>query len=117
METIKRTVMREEEFYIAKDGKEFDDEIECLDYENELNIKSIEAYDEDFNRTDFEDATYVVIHSEAELNFIDKVCDYNGWTSDGLMETGLYRYNSSWRDDRWEKVKIPYFLKDFVEFI
>lgn len=117
MERITKKVLKEEEFYVAFDGKEFDNEEECRDYENELNIKSIEAYDEDFNRIDFDSATYVVIHSEAELNFIDKVCDYNGWTSDGLMETGLYRYNSSWRDDRWEKVKIPYFLKDFVEFI
>ena len=56
MKTITRKVLREEEFYIAEDGKEFDDKGECLDYENELNIKSIEAYDENFNRTDFEGA-------------------------------------------------------------
>lgn len=117
MERITKMITREEEFYVAKDGKEFESEDECLDYENELNIKSIEAYDEDFNRTDFEGATYVVIHSDEELNLICDVCDYNGWTSDGLCENGLYRYNHSYRDDRWEKVKIPYFLKDFIEFI
>jgi hypothetical protein len=117
MKTTIRKVEIEKEFYIAKDGKEFGDEGECIDYENELNIKSIEAYDEDFNRTDFEGAIYVVIHSDEELNFICEICEYNGWTYDGLNENGLYRYNSYYRVDKWEKVKIPLFLKDFVEFI
>ena len=117
MERITKMVTREEEFYVARDGKEFKDEDECLDYENELNIKSIEAYDEDFNRTDYENAAYIVIHSDEELNFICEVCEYNGWTSEGFCENGLYRYNSYYRVDKWEKVKIPYFLKDFVEFI
>lgn len=117
MKTITKMVTREEEFYVARDGKEFDDEGECLNYENELNIKSIEAYDKDFNRINFESATYVVIHSDEEVNFIDEVCDYNGWTSEGLCEVGLFRYNWGNRYDKWEKVKIPNFLKDFVEFI
>lgn len=117
MKTITKMITREEEFYVARDGKEFSDEGECLDYENELNIKSIEAYDDNFNRTDFEGAIYVVIHSDEEVKMIDEVCDYNGWTSKGLNGYGLYRYYSSYRDDKWEKVKIPYFLKDFVEFI
>ena len=117
MERITKMITREEEFFVARDGKEFDDEGECLDYENEINIKSIEAYDENFNRIDFESATYVVIHSNEELNFIDEVCDYNGWTSNGLCEVGLFRYNCNYRFDKWEKVKVPNFLKDFVEFI
>lgn len=117
MKTITKMVTREEEFYVARDGKEFDDRCECLDYENELNIKSIEAYDKNFNRTDFESATYVVIHSDEELTFICEVCEYNGWTYEGFCENGLYRYNCNYRFDEWERVKIPYFLKDFVEFI
>lgn len=117
MKTITKMVTRKEEFYVARDGKEFDDRCECLDYENELNINSIESYDEDFNRIDFDSATYVVIHSDEELNLICDVCVYNGWTSEGLCENGLYRYSNNYRNDRWEKVKIPYFLKDFVEFI
>lgn len=116
MEKITREVLREEEIYIARDGKEFNDEGECLDYENELNINSIEAYDENFNKASFEGAIYVVVHSDEELNFICEVCDYNGWTCDGLNENGLYRYNSHYMGDRWERVKIPYFLKDLIEF-
>lgn len=117
MKTITKMITREEEFYVARDGKEFDNESKCLDYENELNIKSIEAYDEDFNRTDFEGATYVVIHSDEEVKLIDEVCDYNGWSSEGLNSCGLYHYYSSYRVDEWKKVKIPHFLKDFIEFI
>lgn len=117
MKAITRKVEVEKEFYIANDGKEFEDEGECLDYENEIDIKSIEAYDENFNRIDFESATYVVIHSDEEVEFIDKICDYNGWTSNGLCEVGLFRYNCNYRFDKWEKVKVPLFLKDFVEFI
>lgn len=116
MEKITRKVLREEDIYIARDGKEFDNEGECLDYENELNIKSIEAYDEKFNRIDFEGASYVVVHSDEELNFICEVCDYNGWTCEGLNENGLYHYVSHYMGDKWERVKIPYFLKDLIEF-
>lgn len=117
MKTITRKVMLEKEYYIARDGKEFTDEDDCLNYENELNIKSIEAYDEDFNRVDFESATYVVIHSDEELDFICEVCDYNCWTVEGLNGYGLYRYNSHYTSEKWERVKFPYFLKDFIEFI
>lgn len=117
MERITKIITREEEFYVARDGKEFSDEDECLNYENKLNIKSIEAYDDDFNRTDYENATYVVIHSDEELDLICEVCGYNGWTSEGFCENGLYRLNCGYRVDKWERVKIPNFLKDFVEFI
>lgn len=117
MKTITKIVTREEEFYVAIDGKEFSDEIECLAYENKLNTKSIEAYDENFNRVNFDMAEYVVIHSDEEVELIDEVCDYNGWTSNGLCEVGLFRYNCDYRFDKWEKVKIPNFLKNFVEFI
>ena len=117
MKKITKIVTREEDLFIARDGKEFNDEGECLDYENELNIKSIEAYDKNFNKVDFERATYVVIHSDEELNLITEVCDYNGLISEGLCEVGLFRFNYDYRINKWEKVKIPYFLKDFIEFI
>lgn len=117
MKKITKIVSREEDFFIARDGKEFEDEDECLWYENELNIEAIEAYDKNFNKVDFERATYVVIHSDEELNLITEVCDYNGLTSKGLCEVGLFRFNYDCGIDKWEKVKIPYFLKDFVEFI
>lgn len=117
MKTITRKVEIEKEFYIAKDGKEFEDEYECVAYDMKLLCDSFETYDEDFNKIEFESAKYIVVHSDEELDNIDKVCDFNGWTCDGLTETGLYRYDSSWRTDRWEKVCIPIFLKDFIEFI
>lgn len=117
MERITKKVLREEEFYVAFNGKEFDNEEECRNYENKLNINFIETYDENFNRIDFDSATYVVIHSEADLYLVREVCDYNSWTSNGLCEVGLFRYDNSFMRNRWEKVKIPNFLKDFIEFI
>lgn len=117
MKTVVRKVEVEKEFYIANDGTEFEDEYECITYDMELLCKSFETYNKDFDRIDFESAKYIVIHSEEELDNIAKVCEYNGWTVDGLEETGLYRYDNSWRYDRWEKVRIPAFLKDFIEFI
>lgn len=117
MERITKIVTREEEFYVARDGKEFSDESECLYYENELNIKSLETYDENFNRVSFEYATYIVIHSDEEVNIVNEICNYNGWNSNGLCGVGFFRYNCDYRFDKWEKVKIPNFLKDFVEFI
>ena len=117
MKTIIRKVEVEKEFYIANDDTEFEDEYECTAYDLELLCKSFETYDEDFNRIEFESATYVVVHSDEELDNIKKVCRFNGWICDGLIEKGLYRYDSSWRFDRWEKVRIPLFLKDFIEFI
>lgn len=117
MKTIIRKVEVEKEFYIANDGTEFEDEYKCTAYDMELLCKSFETYDEDFNRIEFESAQYVVVHSDEELDNIKKVCKFNGWVFDGLIEKGLYRYDSSWRFDRWEKVRIPLFLKDFIEFI
>lgn len=117
MKKITKIVTREEDLFIARDGKEFEDEDECLWYENELNIEDIEAYDENFDRVSFDRASYVVVHSDEELNFITEVCGYNGWSSEGFCGKGLYRYSCNrWGED-WEKVKIPYFLKDFIEFI
>lgn len=117
MKIITKTVTREEDFFVAKDGKEFENAVDCLDYENELNIETVEAYDENFNRTSFEGASYVVVHSDEELNSITELCGYNGWSSEGFCGKGLYRYSCNKWGEGWEKVKIPHFLKDFIEFI
>lgn len=117
MEAFTKKVLKEVEFYRAFDGKEFERDDECIDYEMSLKMESIEAYDEDFEKTEFEGAKYVVVHSEEELNLIDEICDYNGWTSDGICEVGLYQYSNDRYYDRWEKVKIPKALLPFVEVI
>ena len=117
MERITRKVLKEVDFYKAVDGREFETEDECFDHEMMLKMETIEAYDEDFGRMDFEGAKYIVVHSEKEINLIDEICDYNGWISDGIDSVGLYCYSTDRYYDRWEKVKIPGTLLPFVEII
>jgi hypothetical protein len=117
MEAFTKKVLKEVEFYRAFDGKEFERDDECIDYEMTLKMQSIEAYDEDFERMEFEGAKYVVVHSEEEIDLIEEICDYNGWIYEGIDSVGLFRYNGERYWDRWEKVKIPHFLMPFVKLI
>lgn len=117
MEAFTKKVLKEVEFYRAFDGKEFERDDECIDYEMSLKMKSIEAYDDDFNRTDFEGADYVVIHSDEEVALIEEICEYNDWIYEGLDSVGLFRYNNERYYERWERVIIPHFLMPFVKLI
>lgn len=117
MKTIIRKVEIEKEFYVANDGTEFEDEYECVAYDIGLLYKNFEAYDEYFNRVDLGSAVYLVVHSNEELDDIKKVCIFNGWTCEGLIEVGLYKYNGDYEEEFWEKIRIPIALKDFIEFI
>lgn len=117
MEAFTKEVLKEVEFYRAFDGKEFEREDECIDYEISLKMQSIEAYNENFEKTEFEGAEYVVVHSEEDIDLIEEICDYNGWTYEGINSIGLYRYSNDRYYDRWEKVKIPGALLPFVEII
>ena len=117
MEAFTKKVLKEVELYKAFDGKEFERDDECIDYEMSLKMESIEAYNEDFERTEFEGAKYVVVHSEEDIDLIEEICDYNGWTYEGINSIGLYRYSNDRYYDRWEKVKIPGTLLPFVEII
>ena len=117
MKTIIKRIEIEKEFYVANDGTEFEDEYKCVAYDMGLLYKNFEAYDEDFNRVDLGSAEYLVVHSNEELDDIKKVCIFNGWTCEGLIEIGLYKYNSYYGEECWEKIRIPISLKDFIEFI
>ena len=117
MEAFTKKVLKEVEFYRAFDGKEFERDDECIDYEMSLKMESIEAYNDNFERMEFEGAEYFVVHSEEEIDLIEEICDYNGWTYEGINSIGLYRYSNDRYYDRWEKVKIPGTLLPFVEII
>ena len=117
MKTITRKIEIEKEFYVANDGTEFEDECECVAYDMGLLYKSFEAYDEDFNRVDLVSAEYLVVHSNEELVNIKNVCIFNDLIYEGLIETGLYKYNGDYGEECWEKIRIPIALKDFIEFI
>ena len=75
--------------YIADDGKEFNDEFECLDYEWILNhpyLKDIHFYDKDNNKLDdiFSQDVYckterVVVPNENAVKDFQDFADYTGF--------------------------------------
>ena len=117
MKTITKKIEIEKKFYIANDGTEFEDEYECVAYDIGLLYKNFETYDADFNRVDLGIAEYLVVHSNEELDDIKEACIFNGWTCEGLIEVGLYKYNGDYGEECWEKIRFPISLKDFIEFI
>ena len=90
--------------YIADDGKEFDDEFECTDYEWKLNhshLKDIGFYDKDNNElTDiFTEETYsiterVVVSNETALKELQEFADYTGFCCyEDIIECGEWTFN------------------------
>ena len=110
--------------YIADDGKQFDSDMECEEYEEKLkhpNMYGIIFSDEDNNEFSvskedpFNDDTYnkackVVIHSEEELEDLKFLEEYCGWCEFGqITEPGTWvRFpldsTAPWRGGMWMKV-------------
>lgn len=89
----RRKMTVEKEIYIAPDGKEFDDEVECEEYELRLTEKSIRMYDYQLHKTDeLDSCMYVKLSSLAEVNAFLKCCAYYGISSKGIENPGLYMY-------------------------
>lgn len=76
--------------YIADDGKKFEDEYECRNYEfciSHPHLKTIELYDRHGKKltNPLDDKTYfnftkIIIHSEEELTDLYNAADYTGFT-------------------------------------
>lgn len=74
--------------YIADDGKEFDDEFECLDYEWGLyhsNLKDVHFYDKDDNELGdiYSEDTYshtekIITLTDDAVKDLQKLADYTG---------------------------------------
>ena len=90
--------------YIADDGKEFDNEFDCEDYEWKLNhpyLKDICFYDKDNNNLVdiFTDDAYgkterVVVSSENALKDLQEFADYTGFCCYGdIVECGEWIFN------------------------
>jgi hypothetical protein len=80
--------------YYAEDGKRFDDEYECKEYENNLTIKNLGLVilDEDFNKLtfdEFDSCKYIKISDKADPQ---KTWDYihKQWGWDALTESGCF---------------------------
>lgn len=101
VETRKVTV--EKYIYIANDGKEFYDESACEIYEMNLVEKTIEFYDSDFEKSDLESCTYVVLKTPEEIEALKDLCRYYGISNKGISEkTGIYMYYD--RGDTWKNI-------------
>lgn len=76
--------------YIADDGKKFENEYECCNYEfgiSHPHLKTIELYDRHGKKltNPLDDETYfnftkIIIHSEEELTDLYDAADYTGFT-------------------------------------
>lgn len=100
MKTVKRQVMQEKTFFVAKDGKEFDNEFDCGHHEYELALDDARKKF-DFNyKDDYEDDFTVVYHEELQAEFaevmsiiiktrwdVDNTNMYKDYNPDTILET------------------------------
>lgn len=106
--------------YIANDGKQFEDEYECRNYEfciSHPHLKTIELYDRHGKKltNPLDDETYfnftkIIIHSEEELADLYDAADYTGFT-------GYYDIKSSgtWVFDQDKEKFIKYINQAYIQ--
>lgn len=99
MKTEVRKVEIEREVYIAEDGTVFEDEDECVDYEYEANEKSLNLYDPEYNKTDFENCHFVDLCTDEDVKKFESVCKVYGLSSRGADKPGLYMWNKCYGPD------------------
>ena len=92
--------------YIADDGKQFEDECECISYEfciSHLNLKTIEFYDSDglallnvMDEYTYDICTKVVVHSNEEITDLHEVADYFGYCGYfDITDVGEWTYDEN----------------------
>lgn len=98
-----RQVTIEKEIYIANDGREFDEETNCKEYEAGLIEAAIEFYDRDLERSDLGSCTYVIVKTPDEIEALIDLCRYHDISHKGISEkTGIYMYVD--RRDMWTNI-------------
>lgn len=105
MKTEFREVVVKQPVYIADDGREFDDEDECADYEFNLLEASLTYYNNEVEVTDDVEGCYFINLSTAtDVKRFKKICDTCGCTTDGIDKPGVYMYIDG-RDGRWTNME------------
>lgn len=100
MKTVKRQVMQEKTFFVAKDGKEFDNEFDCRRHEYELALDDARKKFDFYYKDDYEDDFTVVYHEELKTEFaevmsviiktrwdVDNTNMYKDYNPDTILET------------------------------
>ena len=110
--------MREIRYYIADDGKQFDDEFDCQKYEMKLkegaHKHTLRYYDVDGSPAEaFDECCIVVVTTMSDAQLLDEICEFNGWYAPwnnsrfiDTMRSGIFYYdNDEWYDfehlDNW----------------
>lgn len=115
--------------YVAEDGTKFDDEHECMSYEEKISIQKIydsgiRFYDYDFKRIekeniiDTKNIAYIYIPNEEIYNSLILILDlYLYDISIAYTDNGYYYYNSITGDYESLEEKIKYFssIKESLE--
>lgn len=91
--TIKKPV------YIADDGKEFDNEEDCMDHEFDIFNESFRCFNSKYEKSNVETCAFVDVPTEKSVKHFIKVCDTLGITADGVDKPGIFMYSdygNSW---------------------
>lgn len=101
--------------YIADDGTEFNNEIECKSYEYESNIKNntIIMLNKEGDKLDssndmnIEHCYYIKVKTNKDLEILQKIYDYTGFTVPYEIGEFYYGENDSWYliDNRIKELK------------
>ena len=117
MRTEIRKVVVEEEFYIATDGTEFDDEDDCRAYEVTKaceNIKMLNYHGVKTNNVD--NCQVVKLDNLDEIMSFIAVCKFEGISHRGIDAPGVYLYcEGSYGSDNEAWVNISKLVKSFDE--
>lgn len=121
--------MREVTYYLADDGTKFDDEIDCLNYELQLEYTSatrgcIQVFNEDFkeliltvndaSESFYNDSYIVFILNEEGEKLMGKLNDHFGWCFPEKI--GKYMYESSPFEEQWiDLVKKEKEMREWLE--
>lgn len=91
IKTITKVV--ETEIYVAEDGTEFDSGEACADYEITKMEESMELYDYDFDKSDFDGFVYANIRNQTEVEYFHELCRYYGVRfKNGITGPGIWLY-------------------------
>lgn len=100
--------MKEVLYYVADDGKKFEDEDACREYELNLKLKSgssLIMFTDEFEYTkNYDVCTYLVVRNEAGCDLLDELYEAYGfiapWESnENDRKPGVYAYN--YETDEW----------------
>lgn len=79
--------------YIARDGKEFLDELSCRSYERDLMEKSLKMWNYKFEKTEnVSQCQHVRLDTEQDVCDMIEVCEWYGIKTDGIKNPGGYTY-------------------------